>query len=242
MNEIKNHLYQDIPSAEIYQQINQILKTSSEPHVFSRYQLKQAIMQLGPSGYPFEKFIAALLQGLGYSVETGVIVSGKCINHEIDVVALKDNQHFMVECKFHNRSGTRSDVKVALYVKARFDDVASVFRQAWLITNTKLTSDAIQYGECAGMKMIGWSYPNKGSLQDLITDTHLHPITYLSSLSQSQKQQFLDNGIVLCKFLHQKNSEFFRSLNISADKEKEIRQEIYCIARQTTNRLTRKKR
>lgn len=250
LGDIKTNLYQNIPTAEIYQQINQILKTSSEPHVFSRYQLKQAIMQLGPSGYPFEKFVAALLKELGYSVETGVIVSGKCVSHEVDVVALKDNQHFMVECKFHNRPGTRSDVKVALYVKARFDDVKAswmqkpghqtMFHQAWLVTNTKLTSDAIQYGECAGMNLIAWSYPKTGSLQDLIAKTGLHPITCLNALSPVEKRELLNQEVVLCKDLNQKNSDFFRSLNIPENKEREIRQEIYYITGQRPNRLTRK--
>jgi len=84
LDDVKSSLYQNIPTLKIYQQINQTLKTSSEPHVFSRYQLKQAIMQLGPSGYPFEKFVAAILAELGYSVKVGVIVPGICVNHEVE--------------------------------------------------------------------------------------------------------------------------------------------------------------
>jgi len=236
LDDVKSSLYQNIPTLKIYQQINQTLKTSSEPHVFSRYQLKQAIMQLGPSGYPFEKFVAAILAELGYSVKVGVIVPGICVNHEVDIVAIKNNQNFMVECKFHNRPGTRSDVKVALYVKARFDDVKlawvkkpghqNMFHQAWLVTNTKLTTDAIKFGECAAMNLVAWSYPKTNSLQDLITRTKLHPVTCLNSISQDQKKQLLDQGIVLCQSLQQQNSDFFRSLNISEDKEKILKQEI----------------
>ncbi|MCG2691748.1 restriction endonuclease, partial [Microgenomates group bacterium] len=236
LDDIESKLYQNIPTFKIYQQINQTLKTSSEPHVFARYQLKQAIMQFGPTGFPFENFVAAILAELGYSVKVGVIVPGICVNHEVDVVAVKDNQHFMVECKFHNRPGTRSDVKVALYVKARFDDVKSawvkkpghqnMFHQAWLVTNTKLTSDAIKFGECTGMNLIAWSYPKTNCLQDLITRTKLHPVTCLNSISQYQKKQLLDQGIVLCRSLHQQNSDFFRSLNISEDKAKAVKQEV----------------
>lgn len=235
LRKITASLYDQIPTSKIYQQINQALKTSSNPHLFSRYQLKQAIMQLGPSGYPFEKFIAALLKELGYSVETGVIVEGSCVNHEVDVVALKDNQHFMVECKFHHQPGFRSDVKVALYVKARFDDVKSawikkpghqtMFHQAWLVTNTKLTTEAIKFGECAGMHLLAWSYPKTNSLQDLITKTNLHPITCLNSLSFDQKQQLLNQDIVLCKQLQQSNPSLFKSIGISSQREAQIKQE-----------------
>jgi hypothetical protein len=236
VDQIKAILYDQIPTSEIYHQINKTLKNSSQPHLLSRYQLKQAIMRLGPTGFPFEKYIAALLEKLGYSVTTNITVSGKCVNHEVDVVALKDNQHFMVECKFHQQPGVKSDVKVALYVKARFDDVEAswkqrpghqtMFHQAWLVTNTKLTTDAISFGECAGMKMIAWSYPQDNSLQDLITKTGLHPITCLASLSQNQQQQLMEKGIVLCQQLRQADSSLYQSIGISKDKEKQIKQEI----------------
>ncbi|KKU25136.1 MAG: ATP-cone domain protein [Microgenomates group bacterium GW2011_GWA2_46_16] len=225
---VEKELYDGIPTHKIYSHIFELLKREQSP-LSGRYNLKKAIMDLGPTGYPFEKFVAALLQHNGYQVETGVEVRGHCVAHEIDVIAQKDDQRFMVECKFHNQPGTRSDVKVALYIKARFDDVKATFHQAWLVTNTKLTSDAIQYGECAGMKLIGWSYPSYGSLQDLIEGSGLHPVTCLTSLSQNQKQILLSSNIVLCRDVATAKQEILSSLALSDEQKTEVFAEIGAI-------------
>jgi hypothetical protein len=134
-----------------------------------------------------------------------------CVTHEVDVTAQKDNRHIMVECKFHNQPGVKSDVKVALYVQARFEDVAKKwqqepshgqrFHEAWLVTNTKLTTDAIRYASCVGMTAIGWRFPEDNSLEHLIEQFNLHPLTCLTSLSDTRKQSLLSQGVVLCKEL-----------------------------------------
>ncbi|HCE30954.1 ATPase [Candidatus Daviesbacteria bacterium RIFCSPHIGHO2_01_FULL_40_24] len=240
LTQLKNELYDGIPTNKIYSGIFESLKKEN-PLLLGKFNLKRAIMELGPTGYPFEKFIGALLKHNGYTIEVGANVFGKCVNHEVDVVAEKDNQHFMVECKFHNQPGGYSDVKVTLYVKARFDDIAAVWRekvghqtkfhQAWLVTNTKLTSDAIQYGECAGMKLIGWNYPNKGSLRDLIEDSGLHPITCLSSLSATQKQILLSHDIVLCKDLLNIRSNILTYLNLPVSQMEKLKDEVEQLCR-----------
>lgn len=204
---VREILYDGIPTYELYKHITEYISKSDTPYVRGRYALKQAIMELGPSGFPFEKFVARVLEHHGYRTQTGVIVSGKCVDHEVDVVAEKNGHHFMLECKFHNRPGARSDVKVALYVQARFEDVAKTweqpgnraFDQAWLVTNTKFTSEAITYGNCVGMKVIGWSHPESGDLQTLIEDAGLHPITCMTTLTEDQKRQLLVLNVVLCK-------------------------------------------
>lgn len=225
---VKKELYDGIPTRKIYSHIFELLKKEKSPSL-GRYNLKQAIMELGPTGYPFEKFVGALLGHNGYQVKTGVEVRGHCVTHEIDVIARKDNQQVMVECKFHNQPGTRSDVKVALYVKARFDDLKATFTQAWLVTNTKLTGDAIQYGECAGMRLIGWSYPSSGSLQDLIENSGLHPVTCLESLSQNQKQTLLSSNIVLCRDIATAKKDILSSLALSDEQKTRLFAEIGAI-------------
>ncbi len=208
-------LYNNISTKEIHEIIVDFLN-KHEPHTTSRYNLKKAIMQLGPTGFPFERYIGRILENYGYKVEVGAIVQGKCVSHEVDVVALKDNEHFMIECKYHNRQGYKTDVKVPMYIKSRFEDVADVwekkeghmnkFHQGWVVTNTKFTSDAIKFGECAGVKMLGWGYPNDASLQKLIDDSGLHPITCLKSITQQEKKDLLDCGIVLCRDLREEKS------------------------------------
>lgn len=178
-------------------------------HLAARYRLKQAIMDLGPSGFPFERFIARLLEHDGFAVEVGRIVEGKCVKHEIDVIALQDQKHFMVECKYHNQPGRVSDVKVPLYVQARFKDVeqqwlllpghGTRFHQGWVVANTRFTSDAIQYGQCAGLYLLSWDHPMKDSLREWIDRSGLYPVTCLSGLTKAEKTRILEQGVVLCQ-------------------------------------------
>lgn len=205
---ISGRLHERIATKKIYRIAFNLLKESSRP-LAAKYHLKRAIMELGPSGYPFEKFIAEILRYQGFEIAVGEIVPGKCVNHEIDVIAAKDEHHYMIECKYHNQPGIFSDVKVPLYIQARFKDVeaqwlklpghGTKFHQGWVVTNTRFSSDAIQYGTCAGLKLLGWDYPIKGSLKELIDTLGLYPITCLTTLTKIEKQNLLDRKIVLCK-------------------------------------------
>lgn len=210
VQEIIAHLKEGMTTKEIYKQAFGLLKQYSAPHA-ARYKLKQAINDLGPSGFPFELFVAELLKYEGYETKTGVIVEGHCVKHEIDVIAEKDESHFMVECKFHNGQGIHSDVKIPLYIQSRFLDVAAKwkempghdtkFHQAWIITNTRFTDDAISYGICMGINLISWDYPSKFSLRDRINASGLHPLTCLTTLTGYEKKLLLERGIVLCRQL-----------------------------------------
>lgn len=224
---IKERLRDNIPTREIYNHIVEFLGKSAFPHTRTRFSLKKAIMDLGPTGFPFEKFIASILNHQGYQVETNAVLRGLCISHEVDIQANKEGQKIMIECKFHNKIGNRTDVKVALYVFARYQDLttgwmsksnATRFNQVWLVTNTKATVDAIAYATCMGMKIISWGYPEKGNLQELIEKDKLLPVTCLSSISANHKKILLDNNIILIKDLLSKEM-FIDILNLSKDEK-----------------------
>lgn len=180
--EVTHRLYEGITTQDIYRQVFDLLK-QSQADISDRYSLKEGLMHLGPSGYPFEQFMSRLLQAMGYKTQTQVLMNGACVQHEIDVLAEKDGQRFLVECKFHNRPGTKTDVKAALYTQARFEDICAhevnQVCQPWLITNTKLTSQAIQYGLCKKMRLLAWSYPEKEGLEDLIAKFNLYHLLKL---------------------------------------------------------------
>ena len=162
-----------------------------------------------------------------------VIVSGICVNHEIDIIAHKETSYeqntIIIEAKFHNSLGIRTDIHVALYTKARFDDIKKRhgFGDVWLVTNTKATSDAITYANCVGMKVISWNYPEGEGLRDLINKFNLHPITVLTSLSENLKQQLLNQHIILCKELCQKTSLLDALDMPDAQKEKVLDEAYY---------------
>lgn len=207
---IAEQLYDGVTTKEIYDEAFGILNATNNSKA-ARYNLKRAIMELGPSGFPFESFIASLFNHQGFTTQVGVKVDGKCVTHDVDVVAEKDNKHYMVECKYHNSLGKVSDVKIALYVHARFLDIeaqwkkidghALKFHQGWLVTNTRLTSDALQYGACAGLLMLSWDYPKDNGIKDLMDKSGLYPITCLTKLTKREKELLLNARVVLCRDL-----------------------------------------
>lgn len=207
-NQIKQSLYEGMTTKEIYRKAFSKLRKKGRP-MAARYSLKKAIMELGPSGFPFEKFIAAILKHEGYRVKVGKIIKGFCVQHEVDVIAEKDNQHFMIECKFHSESSRNCNVKIPLYIQSRFLDISkqwekmsghtTKFHQGWIATNTRFTTDAIQFGNCSGLYLLGWNHPQKGSLKERIDASGLHPVTCLTTLTKKEKQLLLEQMIVLCK-------------------------------------------
>ncbi|PIR76182.1 MAG: ATPase [Candidatus Magasanikbacteria bacterium CG10_big_fil_rev_8_21_14_0_10_42_10] len=195
---------------DIYTTAYGLLKTMKYHPIAARYSLKKAIMELGPTGFPFEQFIGEILKRQGYDVKVGVIVEGHCVPHEVDVVATKDDTHVFVEAKFHNQPGIHTDVKVPLYIHSRFLDIQKNLTKngdthtthvPWIVTNTHFTTSAIDYGTCMGMTLIGWRYPESGGIETMIEEAGLHPVTCLSSLTQKEKNLLLAKNIVLCRNL-----------------------------------------
>ncbi|KAA9324930.1 restriction endonuclease [Adhaeribacter soli] len=233
MDQLLPQLYDGMPTKKIYQLAFKILRGSSRP-LAARYRLKSGIMELGPSGYPFEKFVGEVLRNQGFTVEVGVTIKGRCVNHEVDVLAGRGNDIFMVECKFHNHPEATNNVKIPLYIQARFEDIKTAWKelpehkeklhQGWVVTNTRFTSDAIQYAECIGLKLIGWNYPRKGNLQDLIESEGLYPLTVLTTLTKSEKQQLLDRRIVLCHELAQ-HPAYLEQIGIKGNRLQQVKSE-----------------
>src|SRR5690625_62064 len=68
---IQEILYDGISTQKIYSEAFEMLRTLSEKSA-GRYKLKEAIFELGPSGYPFERFISELLKRMGYETQSGI--------------------------------------------------------------------------------------------------------------------------------------------------------------------------
>lgn len=192
-------------TTEIYKRAYEILENIERP-LAARYSLRRAITEFGPTGFPFEYFVGEIFKAKGFEVSTGVDIQGRCVSHEIDVLAENEERKIFMEVKFHNSPKVKSDLKVALYVKSRFDDVmgqediSGKKREGWLLTNTKFTKNALDYASCAGLTIISWSYPNNGeSLQSMIEETGLHPITCLTTIPKREKSLLVNQGVVLCR-------------------------------------------
>lgn len=173
-----------------------------------KYSLKHALSALGPSGYPFEKYIARVLRVYGYETEVDKIIQGYCVSHEVDVYGRKGNEHCVIECKYHSTGGNPTDIKIALYVHARFEDIRKAFDtnsgkeqvlQGWLVTNTRCTTDAIKYAECTGLKIVSWRYPERGSLEKIIEEKRLYPVTLLPSAKKKALESLFRNDIIMAQ-------------------------------------------
>lgn len=206
---VLGHVLQELKpgmmTEEIYRHAFDMLKHHEATPVAARYSMKRAVFALGPSGFPFERFFAEVLRGHGWSVRSDLILTGRCVTHEVDVLAEKDGRRVGIEAKFHNDPGGKTEIKDALYVKARYDDLklapeaSSRVDEGWLVTNTRFTKNAIRYAQCSNLTLIGWDYPRTRGLLAMIEEARVHPITALTTLSDGEKKRLLEKRIVLCK-------------------------------------------
>ena len=192
-------------SKEIYARAFALLRKEGRP-IAARYSLRRALIELGPTGHPFEDFISRLYRAEGWQVETRKMLQGKCVAHEVDVYAQHPEQgvRLAAELKYHNDPGYKTDLKVALYVKSRFEDIFSCdtgnntcqIDRGILVTNTKFTSEAIAYGKCAGVEMLGWGYPSDDSLFMRMSRANVYPITTLTGLSRAEKRILIEQQVI----------------------------------------------
>lgn len=233
IDNVRDELYQGISTKEIYNRAFGLLK--SKKSIFaSKYKLKKAIYELGPTGFPFERFIAALLKYSGYETSVGVIMQGKCVTHEVDVLATKSGQKIVAECKFHSDQGNNCNVKIPLYIHSRYRDILAYYseeedtatpNEGWVVTNTRFTKDAIAYGNCVGLQLLSWDYPKENSLKQRIDRLGLYPITVSTLLTHREKHFLLSREIVLCRELF--NDKFYLDhLGISEVRKEKILSEI----------------
>lgn len=242
----ENYKDQPIKTEYIYHLAFKHLKNISKASAL-KYSLKRSMLEIGPSGFPFEKFIAEIWRHEGYDAITGQMIMGKCVPHEVDVVAWREDKLVMIEAKYHSDAGSRTDLKNALYVKARYNDIENTqftvesfnpngepiisgkmpsrLSEGWLITNTYFSDTAITYAECNNLKLMSFDYPEDGSLQDRIIEYSLYPITILTTLTKEEKKRLIERNIILCQTLRNRSHEL-EDVGISKDKTYSILEEI----------------
>ncbi|MFZ2500817.1 MAG: ATPase [Minisyncoccia bacterium] len=217
-------------SREVYARAFALMRKESRP-VAARYSLRRALLELGPTGHPFEDFVSRLYEALGWQVETRKIIRGKCVSHEVDIYAShkEQNTYLAAELKYHNDPNYKTDLKVALYVKSRFDDIfycdpavrACPIDRGLLVTNTKFTSEAIAYAECSGVELLGWGYPTNNSLLMQMSRTKIYPVTTLTRLSRSEKRLLIEQGAISVDEIV-RNRRLLDVLHLSPDRAGEL--------------------
>lgn len=227
----KPYLREGITTKQIYSRVYTIIR-ELRPEVSHRYNLKRALLFLGPSGYFFEEFTARLFGALGYHTEFRQLPAGKCVNHEVDVIARKGKEKLMIECKFRNEPGDRCRIQTALYVYARFLDLRDgakryarkPFTQPCLVTNAKFSTDVITYAECMGMRLLGWRYPLKERLEYMIDRTRCYPISVIK-MKHKTLHTLLRAGFITVNDLPRTPKELVEKTGISLSNAQRILKE-----------------
>lgn len=205
VDEVKREVYTGSSTKDIFRHAYNLVSRESMVAAV-HYSLKKALLELGPTGFVFETFVSKLLKEAGYKTSTGFICQGKWVKHEVDVVATLEDKKYFVECKFHNDAGRKNDIKVALYVKARWDDLkdgpeGKDLTGYFLASNTAFTSDALTYAAGTGLRLLGVNAPQDKSFIAMVEERKLYPITSLPRLKKIYRQQLLSKNIILCKEL-----------------------------------------
>jgi len=230
---IKKEIYEGISTKQIYKMAFGLLKKAANSHA-ARYNLKESIRLLGPAGFFFEKYIARLFAAEHYESQTNLILRGKCVSHEIDVLVKRDQIISMVECKFHMGKDANSDVKVPMYILSRFNDLKerrhSIFSgkelisKCWIVTNNRFTSDAITFAKCSGLSLLSWNYPENNNLKTKNDDNFLYPVTCLTTLSLDEKEKLLILDVILVKEIIN-NSYCLERIGLSSNRIKNVLKE-----------------
>ncbi|HVP22771.1 MAG TPA: restriction endonuclease [Conexivisphaerales archaeon] len=206
---VQPRLHDGISTKEIFQLASERL-SSVDTRGSLRYDLKNSMMRLGPSGFPFEDFIGAVLTGMGYEVSVRNVAHGRCVRHEIDLIAVSHGKATMVECKYHNYKGVFTGVKEAMYTYARLldiregyaaDHMGAKIEKAMLVTNTKFSDDAITFANCRDIELLGWHHPERNGLERIIDSRRLYPITILHGLEGGEANDLARCGILLVRDL-----------------------------------------
>lgn len=227
---ITNTVTSGASSKEIYTRAFTLLRREARP-VAARYALRRALLELGPTGHPFEDFMSHLYRKEGWQVETRKMIRGKCVTHEIDFYAShpEQNTFLAAELKYHNDPGYKTDLKVALYVKSRFDDIFSCdsttracpIDRGLLVTNTKFTTEAIAYAECMGVELLGWGYPVVNNLFARMSRAKVYPITTLTGLARAEKRLLVEHGVIAVDEIVE-NRRLLDILNLSSERVGEL--------------------
>lgn len=190
---------------DIYHKALRLVNQTS-PVAAVHYSLKKALFDLGPTGHHFESYVAKYFQELGYETKICQTLNGRLVTHEVDIVGVKNGKRVFVECKFHNRVGIKNDIKIALYVKARWDDLkegveGKNLTAFYLASNTAFSLDAITYANGSNLKLLGVNAPTEKPFIEEIKTLCLYPITSLKGLNKFFKNELLTRNILLAREL-----------------------------------------
>jgi hypothetical protein len=208
---VERRLYDGIPTRAVLKMILRFMR-SQQPGVGHLYDLKLGLSLMSPRP-EFELFVQVLLAHQGFQVEANQILKGRCVEHEVDALATKDGITYFVEAKHHFSYHALTGLDESRIARAVLEDVSENYTsgglrvdRAMIITNTRYSTHAAQYGRCKNILQVGWSSPENFGLQKMIEDKKLYPLSCLKSLKSDMRSRLVNSGFVLIKQLLEQDS------------------------------------
>lgn len=227
---VESSLYDGIPTSKILQMTFRLLR-KYKPAIRHLLDLRRGL-SLMDSKPEFELFVQILLAHNGFEVTSNRLVTGKCAEHEVDAIARKDGLTYFVEAKHHVSYHTLTGLDESRIARAILEDATEGFElgicdlkvdRAMIVTNTRYSEHAMRYGKCRNILQIGWSSPANLSLQNMIEEKNLYPLSCLRDLKHETKTKLINSGIVLMKQLfEEKPSTLARKTGVPKETLKQI--------------------
>jgi len=207
-NAVAERVKNGTTTRQIASLVNEQLKRESRAHMY-RYTLREGLLKLGPAGFQFEKYVGSILNAYGYGTSYPEELHGACVDHEVDIMAKKDGKTIMVEVKFRNDFDYFVKLRDVMAAWTRFQDLndgaklgkCPKFDSLWIVTNGKISSRSMKFGECKGIRLLGWNYPKDESFAHFVDHTALYPVTVLHELNSRELSSLSDRGLMLCRDL-----------------------------------------
>ena len=231
--EISERIHDGIPTSEILSMIHELAR-KFRPELVHMRDLREAISALRPKP-DFEEYARIVLREAGYLVEPGRVLEGRCVSHEIDGIAFKGEEVFVIEVKHHQNHHAYTGLGTVLELWATLEDLREGYRlgfhpyaftSAILVCNTKISLHAERYARCKGIMYMGWRYPRAFALSDIVSSKKIYPITMLRTLSSGMIERLGDRGIVTLNQLKELRPEDLADLLKASPAEAEHIQRI----------------
>ena len=205
---VERRLYEGISTRKILQMIYSLMR-KQKPAIKHLFDLKYGISLMVPKS-EFEAFIRILLVHSGFKVEPNTILRGLCGEHEADAIATKDGVTHFVEVKHHSSYHALTGLDESRIARAILEDVTEGYShgltrikidRAMIVTNTRYSKHAINYGRCRDILQVGWSSPEFLGLREMVEKHKLYPLSCLRGISAKVRLRLVEAGIVLIKQL-----------------------------------------
>lgn len=201
-DQIEKRLFEGIESKKIIDMIFEFGKRHRS-RLGHMVDLREAMAMMRPKP-DFEQFVALLLEYDGYKTATNQILMGKCVDHEIDVVATRGDDTIYVEVKHHTQFHTFTGMDVFLQMNSTFEDLKEGylagnhkfnFTRCMVVLNTRISEHARRYAECRGIGAMGWGVPERAGIETHIHDKELYPVTIFKGVEPGVFAKLGDSGI-----------------------------------------------